>query len=92
MKQIVFLLAQTIVLATAFAQPPATSVEPAGLGNPQTLQELQMQRRNELRSVFQSQRGAQEQAATERRLSPEERAELREQVRQQIPRRPARSD
>jgi hypothetical protein len=47
------------------------------------VQDSPEQRRIELRAVLQSQQNALEQTATERRLSPQERAELREQVRQQ---------
>ena len=52
------------------------------------IQDSPAQRRIELRAILQSQQNALEQPATERRLSPEERAELREQVRQQYQGRP----
>lgn len=96
MKQIVFLWAQTICLAGAFAQPqlaPAGRISPTGpggslgsavRGGAVPVQDSPAQRRNELRAILQSQHNALEQPTAERRLSPEERAELREQVRQQF--------
>ncbi|MBS0316093.1 MAG: hypothetical protein JSR49_03095 [Proteobacteria bacterium] len=50
------------------------------------------QRRNDLRAALQAQQGAQEKASMERRLTPEERAELREQLRQYYPRTSGRID
>ncbi|QDL37422.1 hypothetical protein [Rhodoferax sediminis] len=101
MKKIVFLWAQILCLAGAFAQPPRV---PAGVAHPPVergpagsaaqqggvlpIQDSPAQRRIELRAILQSQQNALEQPATERRLSPEERAELREQVRQQYQGRP----
>ena len=101
MKQIVFLWAQILCLAGALAQPPRGPVGaahptaesgPAGSaaqqGSVLPIQDSPAQRRIELRAILQSQQNALEQPATERRLSPEERAELREQVRQQYEGRP----
>ncbi|MGH8821454.1 MAG: hypothetical protein ACREWJ_09220 [Rhodoferax sp.] len=98
MKRVVFLSVQTICLAIAFAQPqigptgpaaPTVPVSPIGpavrMDTPAAAPAGQSpaQRRVELRSILQSRDPAPEQAVTERRLSPQERAELREQVREQ---------
>ena len=98
MKRVVFLSVQTIYLATALAQPqigpagpaaPTVPVSPVGpaarLDIPAAapVEQSPAQRRVELRSILQSPQPAPEQAVTERRLSPQERAELREQVREQ---------
>ena len=105
MKKIVFLWAQILCLAGAFAQPPRGPVgvphptlesSPTGgtaqQGGVLPIQDSPAQRRIELRAILQSPQNALEQPATERRLSPEERAELREQVRQQYQRRPHNTD
>lgn len=98
MKRIFFLSVQAIWLMTAFAQPqmdpagPANPTAPigpvapaAGLGSPQmpATQESPGQRRVELRSALQSPPHTPEQPVSERRLSPAELAQLREQVREQ---------
>ena len=50
------------------------------------------QRRNDLRAALQAQQSMQDKAGVERRLTPEERAELREQLRQYYPRTSGRID
>ncbi|MBU6501505.1 MAG: hypothetical protein KGQ35_01430 [Burkholderiales bacterium] len=97
MKRIVFLSVQAICWTAAFAQPqmgpagptsptaPIHSVGPVPqLSVPQTppTQESSGQRRQELRSILGSPPAA-EQTVNERRLSPAELAQLREQVREQ---------
>lgn len=64
----------------SFAPTPAPAPDPAE------------QRRNDLRAALQAQQGAQDKAGVERRLTPEERAELREQLRQYYPRTSGRID
>ena len=102
MKKIVFLGAQIVCLAGALAQPPLAPVSPtlklpgadtavgsaAQQGGVLPVQDSPEQRRTDLRSVLQSQQYPVEQPVTERRLSPQERAQLREQVRQQYQVRP----
>ena len=97
MKKIVFLGAQILCLAGALAQPLRTPVgstlklqgadasvgSAAQQGSVLPVQDSSEQRRIDLRSVLQSQQSPMEQPVTERRLSPQERAELREQVREQ---------
>ncbi|HXE22579.1 MAG TPA: hypothetical protein VN617_09650 [Rhodoferax sp.] len=98
MKRIVFLSVQAICWVAAFAQPqmgpagpstPTAPIHPVGpasqLSAPQTppTQESSGQRRQELRSILGSPPPAAEQSVNERRLSPAELAQLREQVREQ---------
>jgi len=102
MKKIVFLGAQILCLAGALAQTPGAPVGPtlklpgadtsggsaAQQASVLPVQDSPEQRRTDLRSVLQSQQYPVDQPITERRLSPQERAELREQVRQQYQVRP----
>lgn len=97
MKRIVFLSVQALCWVTAFAQPqmgPAEPSNPAGPIHPAApvaqlsappaapVQESPGQRRQALRSFLGSP-PAPEQTVNERRLSPAELAQLREQVREQ---------
>ena len=96
MKKIIFLGAQILYVAGALAQPalrpgappadPAAAGDAGQVGNVLPVQDSPTQRRIELRAILQSQQNALEQPATERRLTPRERAELREQVREQYQR------
>ena len=88
MKQFFVLLAQALpaalVAGVAMAQPAGERVEGVLMGKPMDQQTLKEQRRIDLRSAIESHRRNQENdAAAARRLSPEERAEMRELLRRQ---------
>ncbi|WHZ11414.1 MAG: hypothetical protein OJF60_001853 [Burkholderiaceae bacterium] len=73
----------------SLAPAPAQAVSPFA---PVPAQDPAEQRRNELRAALQAQRAAQDKASAVHRLTPEERAELREQLRQFYPRTAGRID